>query len=57
VAHVSCHANATTALGAALFFYARLAYAVIYWLGIAWVRTAVWCVAVAGLVMILSQLI
>jgi len=57
VAHVSGHANATTALGAALFFYARLAYAVIYWLGIAWVRTAVWSVAVVGLVMILSQLI
>lgn len=57
VAHVSGQANATTALGAAIFFYARLAYAVIYWLGIAWVRTIVWTVAVVGLVMILSQLL
>jgi uncharacterized MAPEG superfamily protein len=57
VAHVSGLANATTALGAALFFYARLAHVVIYWLGIPWLRTAVWGVAVVGLVMILSQLI
>jgi len=57
VAHVSGRANATTALGAAMFFYARLAYAVIYWIGIAWVRTLVWCIAVAGLVLILLQLI
>jgi uncharacterized MAPEG superfamily protein len=46
-----------TALGAALFFYARLAYAVIYVAGIPWLRTAVWCVSVVGLVMILLQLV
>ena len=57
VAHVSGLANATTALGAAVFFYARLVYTVVYWLGIPWLRTAVWTVAVVGLVMILSQLI
>jgi uncharacterized MAPEG superfamily protein len=57
VAHASGQANATTALGAAIFFYARLAYAVIYWLGIPWVRTIVWTVALVGLVMILSQLV
>jgi len=57
VAHVAGKANAMTALGAAIFFYGRLAYAVIYWIGMAWVRTLVWCVAVAGLVLILLQLI
>ena len=57
VAHVAGKDNAMTALGAAIFFYGRLAYAVIYWIGIAWVRTLVWCVAVAGLVLILLQLI
>jgi uncharacterized MAPEG superfamily protein len=57
VAHVAGRANAMTALGAAMFFYARLAYALIYWLGIAWVRTLVWCVAVAGLILILLQLL
>ena len=56
-AHGSGEANATTALGAALFFYSRLAYWVIYLAGIPWLRTAVWCVSIAGLVMILSQLI
>jgi uncharacterized MAPEG superfamily protein len=57
VAHVSGRANEVTALGAALFFYARLAYAVIYVAGIPWLRTAVWCVSVVGLVMILLQLV
>ena len=57
VAHVAGKDNAMTALGAAIFFYGRLAYAVIYWIGMAWVRTLVWCVAVAGLVLILLQLI
>lgn len=57
IAHVSGRANEVTALGAALFFYARLAYAVIYVAGIPWLRTAVWCVSVAGLVMILLQLV
>jgi len=57
VAHVSGLANATTALGAAVFFYARLVYTVVYWLGIPWLRTAVWTVAAVGLVMILSQLV
>jgi uncharacterized MAPEG superfamily protein len=57
VAHVSGQANSTTAFGAALFFYARLAYAVIYWAGIPWLRTGVWTVGLAGLVMILLQLL
>jgi uncharacterized MAPEG superfamily protein len=56
VAHVSGQANATTALGAALFFYSRVVCAVVYLVGIPWLRTAVWCVSVAGLVMILLQL-
>ena len=56
VAHVAGKANATTALGAALFFWARLAYAIIYVAGIAWLRTAAWAVALAGLLMVFSQL-
>lgn len=57
VAHVSGKANAMTAVGAAMFFYARLAYAAIYWFGIAWVRTVAWSIALVGLVLILLQLI
>jgi len=50
-------ANETTALGAQLFFWARLAYAVVYVAGIPWLRTGVWAVSVVGLVLIFLQLV
>ena len=56
VAHALGRFNATTALGANLFFWGRLAYAVIYLAGVPWLRSIVWGVSVAGLVLILSQL-
>lgn len=56
VAHVAGKANSTTALGAALFFWARLAYALIYVAGVPWLRTAAWAVALAGILLIFSQL-
>jgi len=49
--------NATTLLGAQLFFWARLAYAVIYVAGIPWLRTAAWVVSVIGLALIFFQLL
>jgi uncharacterized MAPEG superfamily protein len=49
--------NAMTLLGAQIFLYARLAYAVVYVAGIPWLRTACWAVAVVGLAMIFVQLI
>lgn len=49
--------NATTALGAQLFFWGRIAYAVIYVIGIPWLRTIVWGVSFAGLLVMLSQLV
>jgi uncharacterized MAPEG superfamily protein len=57
VANATGKANATTALGAELFFWARIAYAVIYLAGIPWARTAAWGVSVVGLLMIFLQLI
>lgn len=48
--------NGTTLLGAQLFFWARLVYAVVYLAGIPWLRTAVWLVSVVGLALIFSQL-
>src|SRR5579864_3452294 len=57
VANATGKANATTALGAELFFWARIAYAAIYWAGIPWIRTAAWGVSIVGLVMIFAQLI
>ena len=57
VAVVAQKANAVTANGAQLFFWARLVYALVYIAGVPWVRTAVWGVSVVGLVMIFSQLL
>jgi uncharacterized MAPEG superfamily protein len=51
-AHVSQTASPQTALGAQLFLYGRLAYAAVYLAGIPWLRTLVWVVSVAGLVII-----
>jgi uncharacterized MAPEG superfamily protein len=48
--------NATTLLGAQLFFWGRVVYAVCYIGGITWVRTASWLVSIAGVVLILLQL-
>jgi len=41
------------ATGAAVFFWARVAYFFIYLAGIPILRTAAWCVSIAGLIMIL----
>jgi uncharacterized MAPEG superfamily protein len=48
--------NATTLLGAQLFFWGRVAYAVCYLGGITWVRTLSWLVSIVGVLMILLQL-
>lgn len=50
-------ANAMTAMGAMIFFWARLAYAVIYLAGIAWLRTAAWFVSVIGMAIIAIELL
>jgi uncharacterized MAPEG superfamily protein len=57
VAHLTGRANDTTALGATIFFWARVAHALIYTAGIVYLRTAAFAVALAGEVMILSQLL
>jgi uncharacterized MAPEG superfamily protein len=56
VALVSGKTNATTLLGAQLFFWARLAYAFVYMAGIPWLRTGVWLASVVGLILIFGQL-
>ncbi|HEU5481845.1 MAG TPA: MAPEG family protein [Sphingomicrobium sp.] len=55
VAAATGRLNETTALGANLFFWGRLAYAVVYVVGVPWLRTIVWGAAVVGLLVILSQ--
>ena len=49
--------NATTAFAAQLFFWSRLAYAVVYVAGIPWLRTAVWLASVWALILIFWQLL
>ena len=46
-------ANATSALGAQLYFWARLVYVPVYAAGIPVLRTLVWAASLAGLVMVL----
>ncbi len=57
MAAITGRANELTALGAMLFFWARLAYAVIFVIGLPWIRTGVWAVSVVGLIIIFLQLI
>ena len=57
VAQVTNKLDATTALGAQLFFWARLAYAAVYIIGLPWIRTGVWAVSVVGLVLIFIRLV
>jgi len=49
--------NNLTVLGTQLFFWGRVAHAVLYIAGVSWVRTAAWAVSVAGLLLIFLQLI
>ena len=57
VAQIAGKTGATTALGAQLFFWARVAYAPIYLAGIPWLRTGAYLVSTVGLVLILLQLL
>ena len=57
VAVVAQKTNDKTLLGAQLFLWARLAYAVIYVAGIPFLRTAAWLVSIIGLVLIFLQLL
>ena len=49
--------NNMTLLGAQIFVWARLAYAVVYVIGVPWLRTGIWGVSIVGLAMIFLQLI
>jgi uncharacterized MAPEG superfamily protein len=57
IAAVAGKANGTTAMGAMIFFWARVAYAIIYLIGIPWLRTLAWFVSVIGMAMIVSALL
>jgi uncharacterized MAPEG superfamily protein len=47
----------TTALGAKLFFYSRLAHAVVYLLGLPMIRPLFWLVGLVGTLMVLAAVL
>jgi uncharacterized MAPEG superfamily protein len=55
-AHAAGISNSTTVLAAQLFFFGRLAYAVIYVAGIPWLRTVAWVSSLLGILLLLFQL-
>jgi len=57
IAHVAERANATTALGAQIYFWGRVAYVPLYAFGVTHVRSLAWLVSVAGLIMVASQIL
>jgi uncharacterized MAPEG superfamily protein len=57
VAVVANKTNSTTAMGAAIFFWARLVYALVYLIGVPWLRTVVWFVSVIGMAMVAKPLL
>lgn len=57
VAHVSGVQSSRVLLGAEIFFWSRLLYIAVYYIGIPYLRTAVWAVAIVGLAMMASALV
>jgi uncharacterized MAPEG superfamily protein len=57
VAVATGRTNEMTVLGAQLFLWGRVAYAIIYLAGLPWLRTLSWFVSVIGLVLIFLQLV
>ena len=57
VAQVAGATSETTALGAALFFWGRMVHAIVFILGIPWVRTLSFFVSWIGIVLIFIELV
>jgi uncharacterized MAPEG superfamily protein len=57
IAQIAGKADATTLLGAQLFFWGRVAHWLIYLAGIPWLRTAAWAVSVIGMILIFTRLV
>ena len=57
IANAAQVSNDNTVLGASLFFYARVAHAFVYGLGLPWVRPLTWAVAAYGMLLIVLELL
>jgi len=56
MAHIAGKDGQLTAIGAHLYFFARLIYLPLYAFGVPYIRTLVWLIAAIGLVMVLAAL-
>ena len=56
VAHASGATSPKLALGAEVFFWARLIYIPVYYAGIVYLRTAIWVVSIVGLAMVIAAI-
>lgn len=56
IVHAVGVSNDITVLGAQIFFFGRVAHAIVYMLGWPWVRPATWAIAMVGTLMVASQL-
>lgn len=57
IAHVAGRENAQTALGAQIYFWGRVVYVPLYAFGVRQVRSLVWLVSTAGLIMVASRIL
>ena len=57
VAHVSGLQSPSVTMGAEIFFWSRIIYIPVYYLGIPYLRTAIWTAGMVGLAMIALALI
>lgn len=56
IAHAADRNGVLTMWGAALYFWARVVYIPLYALGVPYIRSLVWVVSLAGLLMVLAAL-
>jgi uncharacterized MAPEG superfamily protein len=57
VAHAAGAESPKVATGAAIFFWSRLLYIPVYYVGIVYLRTAIWLVSVVGLATMISAIV
>jgi uncharacterized MAPEG superfamily protein len=57
IADIAGRDDAMTELGAQMFFWARLAYAILYIAGVPYLRTAAWAVSAVGMLLIFRELV
>ena len=57
VAHLGMQNNWITALACTVFFWSRIAYTIVYWLGTPFIRTPIFAIGVISQLVIFSQII